>query len=410
MLRTLKGGVELSILGIIAEYNPLHSGHLYHLQTAKKLIRPEATIAVMSGSFTQRGEPALIDKWSRAQMALAAGIDLVVELPTAWATSSAPNFAAGATRLLAAAGATDICFGSELGQIEPLQQIASILLQEPALYRSALKSSLKKGNSFAQAQGEALEASLGHPYAAIFQEPNNTLAVHYLRSIMQNDLPLLAHTIKRLGSYHDTAASEDLLSASAIRRLVIAGHAPCGMPEYALAILREQIAAKHGPVSWHDLAPLLFYRFRLLKKEAADYPEAGEGLGERLWQAARITNNWDELMEISKTRRFPQTRIQRVLTYVLLDISRTRLALIDIERTPPYLRVLGLNAASTPIRDLLKHSQLPVVYAAATAPKKAARRLQRCLELDIQATDVHTLSWQKDSRAGLDFVHPIVIR
>ena len=157
MLRTLKGGVELSILGIIAEYNPLHSGHLYHLQTAKKLLRPEATIAVMSGSFTQRGEPALIDKWSRAQMALAAGIDLVIELPIAWATSSAPNFAAGATRLLAAAGATDICFGSELGQIEPLRQIASILLQEPALYRSALKSSLKKGNSFAQAQGEALK-------------------------------------------------------------------------------------------------------------------------------------------------------------------------------------------------------------------------------------------------------------
>src|SRR5690554_1386498 len=152
----------MRVLGVIVEYNPFHLGHQHHLTEAKRLTSPEATVAVMSGCFTQRGEPAITDKWTRAKMALQQGIDLVVELPVAWAVRSAPYFADGATRLLSGLGATDICFGSESGDLHPLEEVARLLLQEPRQYRQTLKASLGAGMSFAAAQDRALRVSAPH--------------------------------------------------------------------------------------------------------------------------------------------------------------------------------------------------------------------------------------------------------
>ena len=398
----------MKILGLVVEYNPFHLGHLYHLQQAKQIMEPAATIAVMSGSFTQRGEPAIIDKWARAQMALAAGVDLVLELPVAWATQSAPNFAAGAVRLLAAAGATDICFGSELGQLSTLEAIAALQLEEPPAYRQALHAALNQGQSFAAAQGLALAAVLPQLDPGLFQQPNNTLAIKYLQAIKQYGLPLRAHTIKRLGAYHSPDPAQALPSATAIRQQILANQAVQGMPAAAAALLQEHLQKGQGPVSWQQLAPYLVYRLRSQSRADLDqWPEASEGLGERLWLAARRTNNWDELLRQAKTRRFPLTRVQRLATYILLGLNLARLERIDVDLPPPYLRVLALNTASSAIRGLLKTSQLPVIYSAATAPA-ANKRLAECLQLDVQATDIHTLAWRKGSQSGLDYTHPLV--
>lgn len=400
----------MRILGLIVEYNPFHLGHLYHLQQAQQKIQPAATIAVMSGSFMQRGQPAVVDKWARAQMALAAGVDLVLELPTAWATQSAPNFAAGSVRLLAAAGATDICFGSERGQLFQLESIAGLLLAEPPVYQQALTDALGHGHSFATAQGMAIAAALPHIDAELFKQPNNTLAIMYLLAIMKYQLPLTAHTIKRIGAYHSDNPAEPLPSATAIRQQMLANKEVNGMPTESRDILQQRITKGQGPVSWQDLAPYLFYHLRCQSREdMTRWPEASEGLGERLWLAARRTNAWDELMHEVKTRRFPLTRLQRLATYILLNLGQERLDKIDVDLAPPYLRVLALNTASDEIRGLLKTSKLPVIYGAATAPTTDAR-LYQCLQLDIQATDIYTLAWQNGSQSGLDFTQQLVTR
>lgn len=399
----------MKILGLIVEYNPFHLGHLYHLQQAKLKVEPDATIAVMSGSFTQRGEPAIIDKWARAQMALEAGVDLVLELPVAWATQSAPNFAAGAVRLLAATGVTDICFGSELGELSPLEAVTTLLLEETPVYQQALHAGLSQGHSFAAAQGLALAKALPQIDPGLFKQPNNTLAIKYLLAIKQYELPIKSHTIKRLGAYHSTDLTQAMPSATAIRQLIMANQVVQGMPAAAAAILQQRLQKGQGPVSWQQLAPYLFYQLRSQSRAAMDeWPEASEGLGERLWLAARHTNNWDELMRQVKTRRFPLTRLQRLATYILLGLNLAQLERINVALPPPYLRVLALNTASSAIRSLLKTSQLPVIYSAATAPETTNERLSECLQLDIQATDIYTLAWPKGSQSGLDYTHPLV--
>lgn len=400
----------MKILGLIVEYNPFHLGHLYHLKQAQAMLKPAATIAVMSGSFTQRGEPAIIDKWARAQMALTSGVDLVLELPVAWATQSALNFATGAVRLLAAAGVTDICFGSEIGDLAPLQEMADVLLEEPPRYRQALQKALRQGHSFAVAQGKALAQCLPDIEPESFAQPNNTLAVMYLLAIKKFQLSIRAHTIKRLGAYHSLDPMAPLPSATAIRQQVLEGQPIAGMPEAAKTILAQRIQKGQGPVTWHRLAPYLFYRLRSQSRADMErWPDAGEGLGDRFWLAARQTNKWEELLSMAKTRRFPLTRLQRLATYILLNLDRGRLARIDLELPPPYLRVLALNTSSVEVRMLLKNSQLPVIYGAHTA-SAADCRLGECLQLDVQATDIHSLAWEKNSRSGLDYTHPIVTR
>ncbi|NLY54735.1 MAG: nucleotidyltransferase family protein [Firmicutes bacterium] len=399
----------MKILGLVVEYNPLHLGHLHHLRAAQSLVQPTATIAVMSGSFTQRGEPAIVDKWARAEMALAAGVDLVIELPTAWATQSAPNFAAGAVRLLALAGATDICFGSEQGHLAPLQEVANILLTEPLAFRETLHAALQQGHSYAAAQTIALQATNPDLDADLYSLPNNTLGVQYLLAIKKYALPLRAHTIPRIGAYHSLDYSGPLLSASAIRHRLLATGQATAMPPAATEILLERLRQGRGPVTWQQLAPYLFYRLRTLPKAAMnDWPEASAGLGDRLWTAARSTNDWDEFISRCQTRRFPLTRLQRVLTYILLGLGSEALERINIHAPPPYLRVLAINTRQAAIRQLLKQSQVPLIYGAARLPAQTNGRLQASLQLDTQATDIYTLAWKQGSRAGLDYTHPIV--
>ncbi len=398
----------MSILGLIVEYNPFHLGHRHHLAEAKRLTKPEATVAVMSGCFTQRGEPAITDKWSRALMALEQGVDLVVELPLAWAVRSAAYFADGATRLLAELGATDICFGSESGDLQPLKAVAKLLLQETLPYRQALKSRLSTGLSFAAAQDQALQFIAPELPPGIFASPNNTLGIHYLMSISQHSLPLRAHTIPRTNPYDDLSPQPAMPSAKAVRLQLLQGKEPVGLPATTATILKQAIAAGRAPISWDNFALPALYRLRQLSPEQIEsYPEAGGGLGLRLHQAARQTNLLNELWTLVKTRRFTLTRLQRLLTYVLLGLKQEHLQQIADGLPPPYIRVLALDTTNMAVRTLLAGAKLPVVFAAGRSPLRD-RRAASCLRLDNAASDCYSLAYRRDGLAGLDFTTPVI--
>ncbi|MGI6343666.1 MAG: nucleotidyltransferase family protein [Bacillota bacterium] len=399
----------MSVLGVVVEYNPFHLGHLHHLQEAKRLTQPEATVAVISGCFTQRGEPALVDKWARAEMALEAGVDLVIELPVASAVRSAAYFAAGATSILAAAGATTVCFGSEIGSLAPLEEAAQILLTEPPAFRQALRAALAAGRPFAAAQDCGLRAVAPHLPESLLRQPNNRLGIEYLQAIMRHNLPLKASTIRRSNNYHSLDVAAAVPSARAIRQAVLQGEPAFGMPRFAVDILQRACAAGHGPVSWADLEQPLIYQLRSLPESVlAAYPEAAEGLGRRLWQAAREHGSLQQVIRATKTRRFALTRVQRLLTYVLLQLATDQLNQFT-SHPAPYLRVLALNRSNQTARKLLQQAAAPVVFSP-TAAQQLPAPAAASLELDSRAVDCYTLAWQRDSLAGWDYRMPVVVR
>lgn len=398
----------MGILGLVVEYNPFHLGHLHHLQLARQLTNSSAVVAVMSGNFTQRGEPAIVDKWARTEMALQLGVDLVVELPVAWAVRSAAHFAEGAIGLLAALGATHLCFGSETGQVEPLTEAAGVLLAESDEFRQHLRSALKEGVSFAEAQGKALRSVAPGLPDNIFSEPNNTLGIQYIQTILRYGLPITPITIPREGHYHSLEKNERLPSARAIRESICSGDEIFGMPDTSSAILQQRFVSGQGPVAWRDFGDQLIYRLRSLKRsDMESFPEASEGLGTRLWEAARRTHRLPELVSQTKTRRFPLTRLQRLLCYILLDISNKRIKSITADGVAlPYARVLGINKANRTVLSMLAACKLPVVTAIGKS-LQMDERATASLELDTWATDCYTLAW-RDSQAGLDYLRRLL--
>ncbi|MFN2363813.1 MAG: nucleotidyltransferase family protein, partial [Halarsenatibacteraceae bacterium] len=212
--------------GLIVEYNPFHNGHNYHLKQSKMLTDNQPSIAIMSGNFTQRGEPALFDKWVRSKMAVQAGIDLVLELPVTYAVRSAEYFARGTVLSLASTGLVNqIVFGSEKGQLQTLKKIARLLGSEPPEFKEKLKLNLNNGLSFPQARAEAIRELLGENAYQIISKPNNILGIEYLKAIKEYNLPVTAKTIERKDSnYHDPSPGlTDITSATAIRKLAYQG-------------------------------------------------------------------------------------------------------------------------------------------------------------------------------------------
>ena len=212
------------VLGIVAEYNPFHNGHLYHLEQSKKLTSSNYTVAVISGNFTQRGSTSLIDKWSRAEMALQSGVDLVIELPLLYAISSAENFADGAIKILDSMKIVDyVSFGSETSNVDVLSQIADILYNEPKEYKSILSNELQKGLSFPKARENALLMYFNDisKYANILSSPNNILGIEYIKSLKKHKSNIQPISIARFESgYNDITYSENIASATAIRNIV----------------------------------------------------------------------------------------------------------------------------------------------------------------------------------------------
>ena len=410
-----------NVLGIITEYNPFHNGHLHHLNESKKLTNSDYCIAVMSGNFTQRGEVSIVDKWEKAKMAINNGVDLVIELPTLYAISSAENFASGAIKILNSLGIVDyISFGSEAKDISILDDIANVLAFEPPQYKTLLSHELARGETFPKARENAMMMYLNdiRRYANVLSSPNNILGIEYLKALKRQKSKIQPITIKREGSSYNDAAiprSSRFASATAIRNMCKSTDdiTPLQrfLPEATFDILEENI--KKGTfvkdISIFDKE--IIYTLRKMSiEEIANLPDVSEGLEFAFKNAANQCNSIVELLSIINTKRYTKTRLQRILLYAILGITKKDMS-ISISTPTPYIRVLGFNDKGQELlSEISKHNRkLEVVTSVKKfMDKKSNENLKLMMNKDIWATDVYTLGFEYESKANWDYTHKLI--
>lgn len=406
--------MRMRTVGLIVEYNPFHNGHLYHLQQSRKITQSDAVVAVMSGHFLQRGEPALLDKWSRTKTALQGGCDLVIELPVAYATQAAEWFSYGAVSLLEATGVVDsFCFGTESGELDPLLQAAEAVAHETPAFKALLKQFLGTGISYPSAYSAAISAYLseqGHISAAQFPFalPNHTLALHYLLALKRIGGKMEPFTITREKAQYneDTVSDSQIASATAIRKLLLEkrslDEARAYMPQTTFHTLEQEWLAGNCPISWEPfMKPLLHAIITKSPAELAKMREITEGLEHRIRNVLPklATSQFEELLETLKTKRYTRTKLQRALLAVLLGHAKEDFTADKLATGIEYIRVLGFTEKGKHLlRRMRKTAKLPVLMSAARSPEP-----YRYLDLDVQASGVYMLGLPGESSATAMF-------
>ena len=406
------------VLGIIAEYNPFHNGHLYHLEQSKKITGCTYTVAIMSGNFTQRGSTSLIDKWSKAKCALENGIDLVLELPTLYSTSSAENFAEGSIKILDSLKVVDyISFGTETSDIEILDKIATVLYNEPKEYKNLLSHELHKGISFPKARENALMMYLNdiRKYINILSSPNNILGIEYLKALKKYNSNITPISIPRFEAYHnDIKFTGNIASSTAIRNIFKNNGLKILeklIPSNTYSSLIQNMKIGHIVPDLSVFEKEIIYNLRKMNlQDIAELADVSEGLEFALKNAANSCNSLVEFLNIIKSKRYTSTRIQRILLYSLLGITKKD---INISRkTQPYIRVLGFNPKGKfLISEAAKaNPKLQII----TSVKKfidnnSNKNLSLLLDKDIWATNVYTLGYEYDSWNNLDYTQKLII-
>jgi tRNAmet cytidine acetate ligase len=332
-------------VGLITEYNPFHNGHLHHLRESKRQADAEVAVAVMSGHFLQRGEPALLDKWTRTRMALAAGVDVVVELPFPWVCNSAPQFAAGAVAALEALGHIDVlCFGSESGELEPLQRCANLLLHYKLRIEQETAELLRQGVNYPAARELSVRSIAdARVDPELLATPNNILGIEYLKALKASASSILPLTIPRIGAgFHDEEAVGRIASATGIRRMLAAGEGGGDyLPEDCAGLLADAEAV--GEILDFELLHRLLVAAILRDSwQLVDIYQVDNGLDNRLIAAAQVSRSWINLVDAVKSRQLTRTRIQRILIYVLLGIRRDVMQQ-TLSAGPRYLHLLGCS-------------------------------------------------------------------
>ena len=398
----------MNIAGVVCEYNPFHSGHLYQLdETRRALGEDTLTVCVMSGDFVQRGEAAVFSKFARAEAACRAGAGLVLELPLPWCLSSAEGFAAGAVSLLAAVGCTHLSFGSESGDVETLQTLAREILDPETRREITTLLQCSPELSYAMARERVLTEKLGE-CGTLLAQPNNILAVEYLKAIYKNAYPITPITVKRIGSGHDKAGEQGPKSASELRQMMETGADISEyIPEAALSVYQREREAGRG----RDKAVLetaLLSRLRMLDRAVYEsLPDGGDGAGARLWKAVREESTLEDIAQAARTKRYPLARMRRMLLCAALGVSA------EYTKTlPPYARVLAADAAGCAyLREIDGKSAVPAL----TKPA-AVRRLDgsaaKVFALGASAHDVYTLQnvTNSDKKCGQDWRNgPVIV-
>lgn len=390
-------------VGIVAEYDPFHLGHSYHIAETRRLLGENAlVVCVMSGSWRQRGECALTDKWARAALALQGGADLVLELPLPWAISSAEGFARGAVEHLKATGVVDVLsFGSESGEGEALKALALTLDSEA--YRTALRAELDKGISFALAREKAATKCAGKA-ARLLRGANDSLGVEYLRAA-GDDLEYVA--VKRQGVSHDShCPAEGFASATLIRELIRAGEwqeAAQWLPEGSAERLQASGVADMKHVERAFLARLR----SMTEADFAALPDSGaaEGLPARLAKAAGKAESLEEFYAQAKTKRYAHARIRRLALWAFLGLTAA-----DRREKPEYLRVLGMNSRGKALlREMKGRAALPIITKPAHI-KELGEEAQRLFAFEFRGTDLFGLCFDKVRPCGMDYTTgPVIV-
>ena len=405
----------MKIVGLITEYNPFHAGHLYHMQQARELTGADYCVVLMSSSFVQRGEPAIFDKYLRTKTALLAGADLVLEIPAAFSTASAHEFAAYGVALLSAIGVDAVVFGSECGQVEILKQAAYALNHESAEFQERLRKGLKAGLTYPQARAKALgetqaggtrvenvedfhantDVSNSHIWSSILNSPNNILGIEYLRAAEDLHSPMEFYTISREGSgYHeDTLADANFPSASAIRGIIrnslskdkdlldiLASHLPAVThPAYTGAV----------PVFVDDFSGLL--NATVLQMQATfSIADLSPELAARLTKPPYFPLSFEERIQALKTRQLTYTRVSRALLHLVLGMREEDISRWKDEGYALYARILGFRRQSSPLLSCLhKKSSIPLITKMADAAQSLAPSALALLEQEVYASHLY---------------------
>lgn len=420
----------MNIIGVIAEYNPFHNGHKYLLESVKTKFNPDGIICIMSGNFVQRGEPAIFSKWARTKMALYSGVDLVLELPTCFATSTAEIFAESALSLFEQIKVVKgISFGVESDCHRELLYLGKLLYDEPMLFKKNLKKYLKTGITFAAAREKAIMKyleSVNTPFSynklsKLLKKPNFILALEYTKAInkLDSDINILP-ILRRGASYHEKNVNTEFPSATAIRAALksikdkngdysklIFDKMSKGTPYWCQKIIYDEIKSGRGPVFLDDIEPYVLYVLRRTPAtEITKFFDVKEGLQNRIKRSALMSTNINELVENIKSKRYPETKIQRILVHILLDIKKD----IVFQRKPLYIRILGLTPTGGKIiKAIKKQSDIPIITRTASY-KNLKGKAKSMFEIDLLSSDVYSLFFTNPrSRQGAqDFTNSVI--
>ena len=393
---------QIFSIGIIAEYNPFHNGHRRQLEEIRRRFGEAIIIAAMSGSFTQRGEPAVLDKFTRARLAIEGGVDLVVELPFVFATRSAQDFARGGVGILSSLGVDRLAFGSEVDDLQSIKKAAA--LSDDDELKSKLQDKLASGQAYAKAMREALSDEVGEEIL----QPNAMLAIEYVRALRETTIePLL---IKRVGASHDDISiGGSIASASAIR---------AALPNFASiesvvdARTLEELRAADLPTIEKMFLPLRMKIITSTAEELRSIAGMNEGLENKLIRAARTVSSYAEMIDMLVNRRYTRSRIRRLLLHALIGLTADQLKQFDGVN---YIRVLAFNERGRLILRRMRDSGVPVVTKPARhlTTRMMYGRLstlesyRQLSAFDVRATDVRELLCESP-RLGLDFFKGVV--
>lgn len=385
----------MKISAVICEYNPFHNGHEYMLSEMKKG-GAEYIVACMSGNFCQRGEAAVYDKYTRTKAALKGGADLVIELPVSFACAGAERFAYGGVSLIDSLGCVDeLVFGSECGDTELLTLIAEALADEKL--NDELKNALSHGVTFASARQSALEKIIGEK-ASLLSQPNNILAVEYIKALRKINSDIQPRTILRKYADHDGDKEfNGFAGAKYIREKIISGEDYKSLvPEYAFDIYNNAEFPPPLCGRMKKLEPVILYKLRTMDvSEIACLPDISEGLENRIISAVRDSAGIDELIDKIKTKRYTRARIQRILMYALLGVKKN-----ELSSKPCYIHILGFNEKGREILKIAKKSaSLPVIMKYSDI-KKADEQAQSDYIFESRADDIYALTGEKPDICG----------
>lgn len=414
----------MKTVGIIAEYNPFHNGHRFHIEKAKELTGADFAVVIMSGDFVQRGEPACIDKYARVEAALCNGADAVLELPHYYALGNAEHFAMGAVSMLDKLGIIDaICFGSECGDVNSLREIAEVLLEEPLSYQTILKVELKRGSTYPAASAAALIAHFNdEAINETISQPNNILGIYYMKALLSRESAIKPYTLLRYGNHYlddklsetnnDTVANCSatlsngsapiLSSALSIRQALnadkmitdadISAIAP-HMPESAYSVLQQRLNTAF-PIVSDDFTAIAGYKLLSERKNGfSNYIDVSDSLSDRIIKEFSHYESLSGFCNLLKTKDFTYARVSRAMMHIMLDMRNDTLAHYIRNDYVLYTRLLGFQKNSAKLLTAIKeHSSIPLISKLADAKNTLSPKAYAMLQEDVYASHVYQIA------------------
>ena len=396
----------MKVCASVCEYNPFHNGHKCLIDESKKSGFTHA-VAIMSGNFTQRGDVAILSKWTRTKIALLNGINLVIELPTIFSMAPAEKFASGSVFLADAIGCVDtLIFGSECADIDNLKRAAAATIFPE--FKSKLKENLNQGITFAKAREKAIYSIYGKEFSEIFSYPNNILAIEYIKALNSFKSNISPQAILRRGTSHDSkAVNKNFASASLIRQMILNKQDNYShfMPKTTYKVLLGELQNQTAPANIKKIELAILSVLRTLSKEQiANLPDISEGLDNKIYKEIKLATSLDDLYSKIKSKRYTHARIRRIILSAFLSINKA-----DAISPPSYIKVLGFDSAGAQLLHKMKSTaKLPVITKYSDILKSTDKNIKNLFELENKITDLYALTLPNPNKCNLEKISSII--